>query len=559
MDRRKLKTAAIISLSCLMLLTTACASNSKKASEASPSPISTDIAATQGVTQTPAAAADPYGKYDPMIEVHTVRTNILPEDRFKNGDTISNNVWTKEYESALGVKVIYDWVADGATKLDIAIASNDVPDVFSVNAKQLSELVDADQIADLTESYEKFVSPEMKDLANQDGGLALKAATFNGKLMAIPKFGGSITNADVVWVRTDWLKKLNLPEPKTMQDLLKVAEAFVKLDPDGNKKADTFGLTLTKDLSINGFFNGFHAYPSVWIKDPSGKLVYGDIQPEMKTALSKLQEMYKSGMFDKEFGVKDMGKVTESISQNKIGIMYGANWNSYWPLNDARKQNPGMEWKPIAFPSNDDKPAKPGLGFPINDYFVAKKSFKHPEVIVKMLNLQNERFYGKTADWEKYALAKDGTELFQYPLFQVFPPNKDVPDNYDAVKNAFETKDISKLNVEQKVSYDKISAFKNGDDSQWATDRQAGPTDSAFQVLKGYKDSGIEMTEFYGASTPTMVEKKATLDKLELTTFTKIIMGSSSVDEFDTFVASWKKLGGDDMTKEVNDWKAKQK
>ncbi len=39
-------------------------------------------------------------------------------------------------------------------------------------------------------------------------------------------------------------------------------------------------------------------------------------------------------------------------------------------------------------------------------------------------------------------------------------------------------------------------------------------------------------------------------------TFTKIIMGEKSPDEFDVFVANWHKLGGDDIMKEVNEWAA---
>ena len=32
----------------------------------------------------------------------------------------------------------------------------------------------------------------------------------------------------------DWLKKLNLPEPKTFQDVIAIAEAFKEMDPSQN-------------------------------------------------------------------------------------------------------------------------------------------------------------------------------------------------------------------------------------------------------------------------------------------------------------------------------------
>ncbi|NOU71224.1 extracellular solute-binding protein [Paenibacillus sp. LMG 31458] len=555
---KKLTVVAVCAVG-LTMLTTACSEGDKKAEEPQKKEETKQTDAPKKVVED-----GPLGKYDPPIEVHSVRIG-MPDDRFKNGDTMKNNAWTKEYESALGIKLVYDWIGDPSTdpnnntKLDVTIASNEIPDVFGVNAKQLNQLINADQVQDLTEVWNKYASPLLKEVANQDGGLALKAATFKGKLMAIPKFGGNITSADILWIRTDWLQKLNLQAPKTMDDVMKIADAFVKSDPDGNNKKDTFGFAINKELTgLTGYFNGYHVYPGLWVKDASGKLVYGDVQPEMKPALAKLQEMYKAGLLDREFAVKDGSKVIESVSQNKVGIYYGQNWYSYWPFNDARKQNPGMEWKPFPITSIDSNAAKPGVGFPVNEYEVAKKGYKHPEVIVKMLNLWLERAYGKTADWEKFAVAKDGTEIFQYPLFQVFAPNKDVPDNYEAVKAAVASNDTAKLNPEQKALYEKIVAFKKGDDSQWATYRQAGPTESSFEVLAGYKDK-LLTTEYLGANTPTMVEKKSVLDKLQNESFTKIIMGAAPIEEFDKFVGQWKKLGGDQITKEVNDWYAAQK
>ena len=63
--------------------------------------------------------------------------------------------------------------------------------------------------------------------------------------------------------------------------------------------------------------------------------------------------------------------------------------------------------------------------------------------------------------------------------------------------------------------------------------------------------------EFYGLPTATQVEKGSQLDKLMQETFTKIVMGAS-LDEFDKFVQSWKSLGGDQITQEVNDWYGQQ-
>ncbi len=51
-----------------------------------------------------------------------------------------------------------------------------------------------------------------------------------------------------------------------------------------------------------------------------------------------------------------------------------------------------------------------------------------------------------------------------------------------------------------------------------------------------------------------MTEKLSTLETMRDEIYTKIIIGESSIDDFDTFVADFNKLGGDDMTAEVNEW-----
>ncbi|RAV23148.1 hypothetical protein [Paenibacillus contaminans] len=77
-------------------------------------------------------------------------------------------------------------------------------------------------------------------------------------------------------------------------------------------------------------------------------------------------------------------------------------------------------------------------------------------------------------------------------------------------------------------------------------------------VIDKLNNGLIQSQEFFGTPTKTMSEKGAILEKMMMETFTKIIMGESKVDEFDTFVANWHKLGGDQITKEVNEWAGKQ-
>lgn len=513
------------------------------------------------------------GKYNPPITLHIARSSSQ-NWKYPKGDDLNNNIWTRAYEEKLGIKLALDWTGEDGSgaayeqKMNVSIASGNLPDLFTVNATQLKQLADAGQLADLTEVYNKYASPLTKQNMNSDGGLGLKSATFGGKLLAIPSIGANIYSPSLLWIRTDWLKKLNLPEPKTMQDVYAISDAFTNRDPDGNGKKDTIGLGLSKTLlnagvgELNGFANAFHAYPTLWIKGGDGKITYGSIQPQMKAALAKLQDMYKNGKIDTEFGVKDTAKLGEDIASNKLGMLFGANWLPYLPLIDAVKKNPGMDWKAYAIPSVDNEPAKAGVGFPTYAYVVVRKGYEHPEAAVSMLNFyQDTRFKTPVQAVNPFETVEENgnrIETVKYAVVQSGLGNDLVVNALKLLREALQKDDKSVLKnaLKETDKFDPVRAFqKNGDMTYWSQGRQY----NAYEVLlDNYAGDRLLTTEF-GGRTQTMGEKWEALDKLEKETFTKIIMGASSVDEFDNFVGTWKKLGGDTIIKEVNDYLASQK
>lgn len=573
------KRAVLLLLIAMTVLAAAC--SNKEAANQSPSASESVAPSTSSAAESPTAEeqADPFGKYDPPITLSTVKI-LCDCSKFAPGETAEKNIWTEGYLGDLGIDMKVNWSiignqpgGAGEQKLNVSIAASDLPDIIPVGAKQLKQLVDAGLTEDLTEAFDKYASPQLKKMFESNNGLALKTATFGGKLMAIPDPQASIDAASMIWVRKDWLDKLSLPEPKTMADILMIMDAFTNKDPDGNNKNDTYGISLSKDLygtgqyDLNGFFEGYHAYNNIWVKDASGKLVYGSIQPEMKKALEQLQTMFKAGQIDPEFGVKDNAKVSESVVASKIGIIFGQHWIPYTPIPDNVKLDPKAVWKPYPIVSADSNPAIPAVGTGVNKnsvdqgYFVFKKGSKHPEAIVKLANYYVDKEYGFTTGGYngEFHSSKEGDARWVYAAVIVADPNQNM-DIYRGIKANIENGDqevLKNLNVQSHAAaVKKYIATKNPD--TLVSNLWVGPTDSAFDVLQSYLDQQLTMSNaFYGSDTPTMIQKKATLDKLQLETFTKIISGAS-LDSFDKFVEDWKKLGGEAMTNEVNEWYAAQ-
>lgn len=79
---------------------------------------------------------------------------------------------------------------------------------------------------------------------------------------------------------------------------------------------------------------------------------------------------------------------------------------------------------------------------------------------------------------------------------------------------------------------------------------------SSVDVFNAMEEEDRVIYDVFAAAplTTTMAEKNAYLTKLELETFSKIIMGQDPIDAFDTFVKDWKSAGGEKITKEMNEW-----
>lgn len=527
------------------------------------------MALTLCATIAPVMAEAP-AKHDPPVDVTFVRavdndlaSNILPKTP---GETIEDNRWLKLYRDELGVNVKYNWTVNGGyfedayrQKINVTLASGDLPDIITVTAAQLKQLADADMIEDMTPYWDKYAADFTREIYSIEGDSVLNSAMFDGKLMAIPNAEGSIESAHFMWIRKDWLDKLGLSVPTTTEELLNVAEKFTTMDPDGNGENDTYALAMTKDLyggamGLQGFFAGFHAYPNFW-GEKDGNIVYGSTQPEMKDALKALAEMYAKGQIDPEFGVKDGGKVAETIAAGRIGIDFGEQWNPMYPLISNFNNDNNADWTGYDLPSVDGQMVKVPLGFRTGLYFAVRKGFAHPEIAVQMVNMHLEKNWGKTNDFGYYYMPQENGNVGVWKFSPVTPyPARKNFEAFQAIHAARDAGDVSVLTGEPKVIEENLQAYANGDLAQWGWEKIYGDN-GVYRVMEKWVANDQLMVETYvGAPTPSMVERLSTLEQMEREVFVKIIMGAESIDAFDKFVSDWMQLGGEDILREVNEW-----
>jgi putative aldouronate transport system substrate-binding protein len=513
----------------------------------------------------------PFCKMPKLIEFTTGRPEVA-NPQYAPGESIDNNDLTKYVEKKLNVKVKVIWTTSDVgyafeNKVNLLIASNNIPDTLQIatdpyGTSILKKLIKNNMIQDLTKVVADYASRSWLSHHAASGNIALKQMTFNGKLMAMPDLSDTESEIELVWVRQDWLDKLKLKGPKTVDDLAAIAKAFMTKDPDGNKVADTMGLlgcsTLYKNAtqSFDFVFNAFKSYPGDWVYDSKKNVVYGSITPETKTALAKLAKWYKDGLLDKEFALKDAGKANDPIVSGKAGIIGDAWWGPWWPLNSSVQNDPKANWKAYGIINTDGKYIARGVS-PARSFLVIRKGFAYPEAIVKANNIAQD---GELSlyDWYNKLKAADGKYApggarAAWPVQIGAKFSNEISLRWNVVKSiidGYETPES--VDPQAKQIYEQMKPFLDEPDTvknfnAWVP--TAAWASGADALLKnGYK----QITPAFSGTSDSMIKYMTAMNDLEKSTFTKIIMNQLPISAFDKFVSDWKKMGGTKITNEIN-------
>ncbi len=302
-----------------------------------------------------------------------------------------------------------------------------------------------------------------------------------------------------------------------------------------------------------------------------GKVVYGSVQPEMKNVLETLAKWYKDGVIDPEFTGKTQDQEGELTAQGKIGAFYGVQWAQFMgnSFTTLWKDDLNSEWVLIGIPelSIDNEPAKAIVYDNTSKFIVVRKGYEHPEVAVKLLNIEHKLGAGDSRDY--FSTNEEFTEVWDYWGWLPYAPES-IHGNivkWENVFKALENQDSSLVdyNFNAKVLYDNQMEYLY--DNDYRTSDQPDMRDIAagqfatrysgmmFGLATQYAEEGkLEYDKKGAVVTDTMVDSLASLNKLELETFTRIITGEADISEFDTFVEQWNTLGGEKITQEMNDY-----
>ena len=518
----------------------------------------------------------PFSKYAETVTVH-LGGSMNPNAKIPDGMSYEDNSYTRFLKDDLNIKVVYDWVASSSDydeKMNLCIGSGTIPEMMNVNATQYRALLKYDMIQPLDQYFEDYASDKLKGFV-KSGGEELKKCITNdkGEMMAIPAPSMMVGEMNEMWIRQDWLDKLGLEAPRTWDEMVKVAEAFVTQDPDGNGEDDTIGILGPSNsdhmnaiggnqYGLDPLFSSFQSYPQYWLQGKDGTVEYGSIQPETRDALEKISELYTNKLIDPEMLVRSNSK--EPLLAGKVGIFFGPWWSGY-TVADATLAG-AADWRAYFTPLSEDGNYYTHMAEPTTQYVVASKACKNPEAAFKIINylIKNQQ------KWVDEGIAT--TELVTsdfYPLFNTYDNADEIEVSYDVLTKYlagettmddvdFSTHNLLKSDMEavkkqKKEPYDDFSLDKWNLDSDIAKNNLPRLVSILVGDAPSVNEKYVPVYNAYNGQTETMETKWANLKKMEEETFSKIVMGKADISEFDTFVKNWKSQGGDQILKEIND------
>jgi putative aldouronate transport system substrate-binding protein len=417
---------------------------------------------------------------------------------------------------------------DFSTKLNLLMSDKaTMPDILwrCGMDKEYQQWIENGQLVDMLPLLQKYG----KNLLNYYDVQELFYGYQDGKIYGIP---GDISEPScrILYVRQDWLDKLGLKAPATLEEFVKVCKAFTLNDPDGNGKDDTFGLAAWSGSLLNEtayvFQQAYGVKYNNWIIQEDGTVKLGSTMPEMKEALRHMQEMFKNKYIDKGSNSKEQAEV---LANGKYGFYYGYIDNNNPGSNAAvsfKTANPTGKLVPIELPKGPtgfsaDWPESKG-GWCFNSITTHAKD---TESVFEVLDKLNSP--------EIFKLRKFGVEGTHYKIENgqftlLTDPNKTAAEGLAIIMWAGDRKDEANI--------------KNTPDTNALFEKRAETAKPLSDKTFWPKTTERAAWTQYGAD----------LDTLRDQAFSQIILGEKSVDYFDDFVKEWYSKGGTEVEKEMN-------
>ncbi len=460
---------------------------------------------------------------------------------------LANNAWTtnvdlasadivKEIVKNAGVTVNWQLLppTNYADAVSPRLASGmDLPDiVYAPDKDQMMKYIKGGIFQPIDELYEKY-GINLKKIYEEYPELKASLTTPDGHMYYVPQRVLTKNYMPQFMVNMRWLDAVGLKEPTTLDEYTEMLRKFKTEDPNQNGKADEIPLSIDPKLlsvafgpsfglafNLDGAGNQFYA-------DDSGTVHFAYNEQAYKEYLTYMNGLYKEGLLPTDFASTTADQITSRFSQNVTGTTFNFSWYTsmvFSPLfADYDVNVPLIQGLlPLKGPHGDQfyvgRQALSGI-------FGITKNAKDPELAFKFLD---------------YASGEEAQTYYTWGIKGV----------------TYEEQDGKKVFTEQGKNNDFIQKLGIGPVNLPNTQSTAS-ADVMVAPWHAERDKEIEpfikapFPFVYGLPEEAEVENQVMPD---ISTYVeemhlKFIMGKESLDNFDKYVATLKKMNIDQVIK----------
>lgn len=234
----------------------------------------------------------------------------------------------KELEKATGVTlkgVAPESATNTKEAFNLMMVSGDLPDIvqYEETLTDVNKYGMQGAFMPLNDLIDKY-APDIKKAVIDNPDIKRFITAPDGKIYGIPYVVADLKTAQGWMIRQDWLDKLGLKTPTTVDELHDVLVAFRDRDPNGNGLKDEIpfmsrnrsGWEMLKLVNLFGSRMSGSERTFIDFYEKDGKVRHAWVEPEFKYGVQQVAKWYKEKLIDPEVFTRG-GKGRE--------VLFGAN------------------------------------------------------------------------------------------------------------------------------------------------------------------------------------------------------------------------------------------
>ena len=302
---------------------------------------------------------------------------------------------------------------------NLMVSSGELADIIGYSSVSEMEKLGRDggliALNDLIDQY----APNIKKTMEEDPTFRQACYSLDGNIYQIPKTQ-PLLSAEYWWIRQDWLDKLGLEAPTTVDELYTVLTAFRNDDPNGNGQKDEIPLfDRAGDKMPDEYLYLWDTSTEFYVRD--GKMVFEPLEENFKTGVTNLAKWYKEGLIDPEIFTRGAKSRDTLLGSNLGGMTH--DWVSAGNYNDSLQADiPGFEMTAIAPPADQNgNVVERTTRYPSGGWGISS-TCKDPVTVIKYMDYMFTQEGAELMNWgiegETFTYAEDGSRQYTDTVMQ---------------------------------------------------------------------------------------------------------------------------------------------